>query len=153
MKNDTTSMRLAPFTLGLPVRFTYTDPAGYVFFPRYFEMLQAVVEEWFTQSLGIKYADFVLDRRLGLPTAHTECTFEAPCRLGDPLEITLYLEHVGRSSIRVRFVGRVEGEQRLVARSVLVVASLDDGRPLPIDDDLRARLEAYRAAHDGEDNK
>ncbi len=144
--NDTTAVRLAPFTLGLPVRFTHTDPAGYVFFPRYFEMLQAVVEEWFTQALGLKYADFILERRLGLPTAHTECTFEAPCRLGEPLEITLYLEHIGRSSLRARFVGRVEGEQRLVARSALVVTNLEDGRPLPIDEDLRDRFETYLTA-------
>ncbi len=153
--NDNTAMRLAPFTLGLPVRFTHTDPAGYVFFPRYFEMLQAVVEEWFTQALGQKYADFVLDRKLGLPTAHTECTFEAPCRLGEPLQITLYLEHIGRTSLRARFVGRVEGEQRLVARSALVVTNLEDGRPSPIDEDLRGRLEAYQTAcaqrRDGED--
>ncbi len=146
MGNDSTAVRLAPFTLGLPVRFTHTDPAGYVFFPRYFEMLQAVVEEWFTQALGLKYADFILNRRLGLPTAHTECTFEAPCRLGEALEITLYLEHIGCSSLRARFVGRVAGEQRLVARSALVVTNLEDGRPLPIDDDLRGRLEAYLSA-------
>ena len=146
MGRETTAVQLAPFTLGLPVRFTHTDPAGYVFFPRYFEMLQAVVEEWFTQALGLKYADFVLNRKLGLPTAHTECTFQAPCRLGEPLEITLYLEHIGRSSLRARFVGRVEGEQRLVARSALVVTNLENGRPLPIDDDLRGRLEGYLTA-------
>ncbi len=149
MTTDQTSVRLAPFTLGLPVRFTHTDPAGYVFFPRYFEMLQAVVEEWFTQALKLKYSDFVLGKRLGLPTAQTECTFQAPCRLGDPLEITLYLEHIGNSSMRVRFVGRVRGEQRLVAKSALVVTSLDDGRPQPIDDDLRGRLEKYSVDSEG----
>ncbi len=143
---DATAVRLTPFTLGLPVRFTHTDPAGYVFFPRYFEMLQAVVEEWFTQALGLKYADFVLGRKLGLPTAHTECTFEAPSRLGERLELTLYLEKIGRSSLQVRYVGRVAGERRLIARSALVVTNLENGRPLPIDDDLRGRLEAYLAA-------
>ena len=140
------SISLTPFTLRLPVRFTHTDPAGYVFFPRYFEMFQAVMEEWFTQALGIKYADFVLGRQLGTPTAQTECTFMAPCRLGDPLEITLYLEHIGRSSLRVCYVGRVEGERRLEARSTLVVVSMDDGRPRPIDEALRAKLVAYQAA-------
>lgn len=149
--SDTTSLSLAPFTLGLPVRFTHTDPAGYVFFPRYFEMLQAVVEEWFTQALALKYSEFVLERQLGLPTAQTECVFKAPCRLGEPLQFTLYLEHIGNSSLRVRFVGRVDGEQRLEARSALVVTSIKDGRPLPIDDDLRARLEAYQAASGDKD--
>ena len=152
MTSDTLSTPLVPFTLRLPVRFTHTDPAGYVFFPRYFEMLQAVVEEWFGQALGLKYADFINDRRLGLPTAETECSFQAPCRLGEQLEITLYLEHVGNASMRVRFVGRVEGERRLVARSAMVVTSLSDGRPRKIDDDLRGRLQAYLAAGGGADD-
>ena len=41
-----------PFSLRIPIRFTHTDPAGYVFFPRYFDMLQAVAEEWFENSLN-----------------------------------------------------------------------------------------------------
>lgn len=133
-----------PFIHHSIVRFIHTDPAGYVFFPRYFEMLQAVVEDWFTHALGVRYADFVLQRRLGLPTAHTECEFLLPCRLGEELQIALILEKVGRTSITVRFEGSVGGERRLNARSVLVVIEMKDGRPAPIDDDLRQRLEAYR---------
>lgn len=135
----------SPFTLQTVVRFTHTDPAGYVFFPRYFEMLQAVVEDWFTVALGIRYADFILKRQLGTPTARTECSFVAPCLLGEHLDLTVYLEHIGSSSIRLRFVGAVQGERRLEAVSTLVVIGLDDGRPRRIDDDLRGRLETYRA--------
>ena len=36
-----------PFSLRIPIRFSHCDPAGYVFFPRFFEMLQAVVEKKF----------------------------------------------------------------------------------------------------------
>lgn len=135
-----------PFTLRTLVRFTHTDPAGYVFFPRYFDMLQAVVEDWFSEALGVRYADFINRQRLGTPTARTECTFLAPCRLGDQLDLTVYLEHIGSSSIRLRFVGAVAGERRLEAVSTLVVVGLDDGRPRRIGDDLRERMQAYRAA-------
>lgn len=135
----------SPFTLQTVVRFTHTDPAGYVFFPRYFEMLQAVVEDWFTQALGIRYSEFILRRRLGTPTARIECTFVAPCLLGEHLDLTVYLEHIGSSSLRLRFVGTVAGERRLEAMSTLVVIGLDDGRPRRIDDDLRGRLDEYRA--------
>lgn len=134
-----------PFTQRIPVRFHHTDPAGYVFFPRYFEMLQAAVEDWFNEGLGLNYYDLVNNERLGLPTAHTECTFTKPCRLGDFLDLTLFLERIGNSSIRVRFVGMVDGEMRLEARSVLVIISLNDGAPRRISEDLRMRLEAYMA--------
>ena len=100
------------FSLRSLVRFTHTDPAGYVFFPRYFEMLQAVVEEWFTEALDLKYADLIIGLRLGTPTASIQCVFKKPSRLGDALEIAVLLEHVGNSSFRLRFRGGVDGIAR-----------------------------------------
>jgi 4-hydroxybenzoyl-CoA thioesterase len=136
---------IAPlFALRSPVRFTHTDPAGYVFFPRYFEMLQAVIEEWFTHALQQRYADLIIRCRLGTPTASIQCTFLKPSRLGDDLAIAVKLENIGNSSFRLRFIGTVEGNLRLEAISTLVMISLDDGTPRPIPSDLRAHMEAYR---------
>lgn len=131
------------FTLRLPIRFTHTDPAGIVFFPRFFEMIQATVEDWFSYGLGINFARFVEDG-FGMPTAHTECDFLRPCRLGEFLDIAVTLERIGRTSIHVAFVGTVGGEERLRARSVLVLFSLARRATMPIEGDLRARLESYR---------
>jgi len=135
-----------PFVMHFSVRFTHTDPASYVFFPRYFEMLQAVVEEWFNNALQQRYADLIIRRRLGTPTASTQCTFIKPSRLGDEIAIAAKLEHIGNSSFRLRFMGSVDGERRLEAVSTLVMISLDDGASRPIPADLRARMEAYQAA-------
>jgi 4-hydroxybenzoyl-CoA thioesterase len=131
-----------PYTIRLPIRFTHTDPAGYVFFPRYFEMLQAAVEDWYTHGLGISYAGLVRDG-FGLPTARTECEFLRPSRLGEILELQVVLERLGRSSMEVSFIGRVGGEVRVRARSVLVQILLGEGRPVPIEGELREALEAY----------
>ncbi len=125
------------------VRFTHTDPAGYVFFPRFFEMFQAAVEDWFSDCLGLNYAEQILLHGVGFPTAHTECDFLRPCRLGDTLELRLVLEKVGRSSLTLRFDGSVRGETRLRARSVLVAIEMQHGRPQPLGAELRARLQAY----------
>ena len=125
------------------VRFTHTDPAGYVFFPRFFEMFQAAVEDWFTDCLGIPYAARIMTTNTGFPTAHIECDFLHPCRLGDVIEFELVLEAVGRTSYRLRFDGRVEGELRLRARSVIVAIEMGEGRPQPLTPDLRERMEAY----------
>ena len=126
-----------------PVRFTHTDPAGFVFFPRFFEMFQACVEDWFNVGLGVDYAEQILEHGIGLPTAHTECDFAKPCRLGEKLEISLSVEKVGNSSIAVTFTGRVAGEKRLFAKSVLVAISITDGRPIPISKELREKLLEY----------
>jgi 4-hydroxybenzoyl-CoA thioesterase len=132
-----------PFTVRLPIRFTHTDPAGIVFFPRFFEMIQAAVEDWFSYGLGVNFAKFVEDG-FGTPTAHTECDFLKPCFLGDFLDIAVMLERIGRTSIELSFVGSVAGEERLRARSVLVLFSLTRRVTVPIEGDLRTRLERYR---------
>lgn len=133
-----------PYTQHSRIRFTHTDPAGYVFFPRFFEKFQAAVEDWFNFELGVDYAGLVLNHDLGLPTAHTECTFSKPCRLGEVLSLTLLLREIGTTSITVEFIGVVAKETRLRAKSVLVFISLKDGRPVPIPVDLRNRLKLYQ---------
>ncbi|CPO21707.1 4-hydroxybenzoyl CoA thioesterase [Bordetella pertussis] len=35
-----------PFVSEVEVRFRHCDPAGIVFYPRYFEMINDFVEEW-----------------------------------------------------------------------------------------------------------
>lgn len=135
---------LAPYIHSSRIRFTHTDPAGYVFFPRFFEKFQGAIEDWFNFELGVDYAGLVLDRGLGLPTAHTECTFSKPCLLGEMLDLAILLNKIGTTSITVEFIGSVAGDQRLLARSVLVFISLRDGRPVAMPDELRSRLERYQ---------
>ncbi|HXK53574.1 MAG TPA: thioesterase family protein [Hyphomicrobiales bacterium] len=140
MSNESAS---EPFNRSFPIRFTHTDPAGFVFFPRYFEMFQAVSEDWFSGPLGVRFADMVMLSRVGQPTAYIECQFIKPCILGERLTLTIYLERFGTSSLDVRFVGSIDGELRLVARSVQVLLSMKSGRPVPFDDTMRKRMAAY----------
>lgn len=132
-----------PFSLRIPIRFTHTDPAGYVFFPRYFDMLQAVCEDWFENCLGINFADMIMIQRIGQPTAHMECQFLRPCVLGEKLDLAIILDKFGTSSIHLRFIGTVEGEVRLRARSVQVLLSMKEGRPIAINEDMRSHLQSY----------
>ncbi len=125
------------------VRFTHTDPAGFVFFPRFFEMFQASVEDWFNNGLEVDYAELILVQGIGWPTAHTECDFKKPCKLGEKIDFSLDIEKLGRSSITVRFIGRVAGEVRLVAKSVLVAIELTHGKPIPITQNLREKFSEY----------
>ncbi len=126
-----------------PVRFTHTDPAGFVFFPRFFEMFQAAVEDWFNYGMKVDYSKLILEQGIGLPTAHTECDFKKPCKLGEEINFSLDIEKLGRTSIAVRFIGRVNNEERLVAKSVLVAIELTHGRPVPIKQELRDKLNEY----------
>jgi 4-hydroxybenzoyl-CoA thioesterase len=134
----------APFSYRTTVRFSHTDPSATVYFPRFFEFVQAAAEDWFTIGLGIPFAGMIRERGMGQPTAHLECDFAAPSFLGDVLEISVYLVNIGRTSFELNFVGEAGGEPRFTARSVQVMVSLKDGRPIPLPDDIRAAMEAYR---------
>ena len=132
-----------PFSLRIPIRFSHCDPAGYVFFPRFFEMLQSVCEDWFTEQLGQNFSEMIIQHKIGQPTAYTECQFIKPCLLGENLDLAIILDKFGTSSLHLRFIGTVDGEIRLVARSVQVVISLNNGRPVLIPDGLRQALQTY----------
>jgi 4-hydroxybenzoyl-CoA thioesterase len=125
------------------IRFSHCDPAGIVYFPRFFSLFNDTVEDWFTRGLGIDYADLLTVQRLGLPTAHVACDFKLPCYMGDILTIALGVERIGASSLALRYSGLVGDELRLTARSVQVHTSLATHRPIPIGDDWRDRMRPY----------
>ena len=62
------------------IRFSHCDPAGIVYFPRAFDILNGVVEDWFGEGLGLDYHDIVGRRRIGLGYAHAECDFAKPAQ-------------------------------------------------------------------------
>ena len=57
------------FTVTQRVRFQHCDPAGIVFYPRYFEMLNATIEEWFDDPPRPALRRDPRPDGLGVPTA------------------------------------------------------------------------------------
>lgn len=132
----------APIVFERPVRirFSHCDPAGIVFFPQYLMLTNALVEDWFTDALGIDYADMIGGRRVGLPIVRLECEFARPSRMGETISLALSLIDVGGRSIRIRIVGRGPNGMRFAATQVLVTTSLESGESILIPDDIRAAL-------------
>jgi len=89
------------FRVQQKVLFQHCDPAGIVFYPRYLEMVNALVEQWFEEALGVSFAE-KMARREGLPAAYVAVSFIAPSYLGDLLELRLSVVRVGRSSLSLR---------------------------------------------------
>jgi len=74
------------------VLFRHCDPAGIVFFPRCFEMINDCVEHFFDEYLGLPFE--VLLRTQGVPTAEISTRFLAPSRHGDRLVLVLTVTKV-----------------------------------------------------------
>ena len=137
-------MPKGPFTVERLIRFSHCDPGGIVYFPRYFDLMNALVEDWFYQRLGLDYAGRLLSQRQGLPTVRAECDFVRPSQMGETLIWGLTVPRIGTSSITVKIVAAGEDGERLRATLVLVATSLDTHRPIPIPDDLRQAVEIYQ---------
>lgn len=131
-----------PFTTTSLVRFAHVDAAGIVFYPRYFEMLNAAVEDFFAHAVGADFASLHLDRRIGVPTASLHTEFAAPSRLGTVLEIVVTPTRLGRSSLALDVVFTADGTTRLTVKLVIVCITLASGTSLPWPDDLRRALES-----------
>ena len=125
------------FVMDQKVLFKHCDPAGIVFYPRYFEMINDCVEAFF-DHLGHPFE--VLLRNGGLPTARIDTHFTAPSRHGDHLKIRLEIERLGRTSLGLAFAATSGTETRFTARSTLVYVN-DQGRPVAFPDDLRSALQ------------
>lgn len=128
------------------VRFADCDPAGIVFYPRYFEMFNALVEDWFRDELHASFTEIVTNNGKGLPTVHLEVDFVAPSRFDEMLSAALSVNSVGPSSMGLDIIlrGPDDGD-RVRGKVVLVFIDRAVHRAIPWPDDLRARILAFRA--------
>ncbi len=122
----------------IAVEFNHCDPAGIVFYPRYFEMTNSVVENFFADVVGVSFAQMMQDR-CGVPTARIEANFRAPSRLGDRLEFALRVVRVGSASVAVQITAGAGDDPRLTVDLTLVWVT-DGGRATPWPEPVRSRL-------------
>ncbi|MFC4312431.1 acyl-CoA thioesterase [Steroidobacter flavus] len=129
------------FTTQAQVRFAHVDGAGIVFYPRYFEMLNGAVEDWF-ESLGCPFNSMHRQRQMGVPTVKLECEFLAPSELGDVLTIRIEPTRLGQSSCTLNYSVSANGTERLRASGVLVCMNTALKKSMPWPEDLRPRMRA-----------
>ncbi len=87
------------------------DPAGIVFFPRYFAMFDSCTTALFSEALGMsKYQFFKHYKFAGYPMVDTRARFLKPCKFGDDVVIETKVVKFGRSSFDVEHPLTLNGE-------------------------------------------
>jgi 4-hydroxybenzoyl-CoA thioesterase len=131
----------------IPVRFADCDAAGIVFYPRYLEMFNGLVEDWFRDELHSSFTEIVTNRGWGLPTVHLEVDFLAPSRFDEILSATLTVGSFGTSSMGLDILLRGPGNvDRVRGKVVLVLIDRAAHRAIPWPTDLRERILAFQAS-------
>jgi 4-hydroxybenzoyl-CoA thioesterase len=141
-------MNMAAFQREVPVRFGACDPATFVYYPRYFEMINAFVEDWFEDGLEASFPGLMYHKGILAPTVHFTIDFPRPSRFGDRLTFKLEVEKIGRTSCGIRIEASCQGELRVVAKQMLVFMEATRRRPVPIPLDIAKRMRHFTAGGD-----
>ena len=127
------------------IRFAHCDPAGIVYFPRFFDLAHSTMEDWFASGLEQPLPDLIRERRVGTPTVSVQCEFVKPLRMGDTLRFELRVLKAGNASVQLAYTGKKDGVEHLRMLQTIAFIALDGGSATPIPEDLRPRIEEYLA--------
>jgi len=108
-----------PFIKQEQIRFRHTDFAGIVFYPRFLEMLNDLVEDWFEEALDRPFHK--IHETNGIPTVDLKIQFKTAARLGEVLTKSLWVKELKTSSVICGFKFTNENEQTVLEGEVTLV--------------------------------
>ena len=135
-----------PFIREEKVRFQHVDYAGIVFYPRFLEMLNSLVEDWFEEALDRPFSK--MHTTNGIPTVDLKVQFKKAARLGETLTKKLWVKNLGGASILCGF--RFEDEQGktcLEGEVTLVNVAFSEEKnamkAAPFSEEMKAKIEKF----------
>jgi 4-hydroxybenzoyl-CoA thioesterase len=134
------------FERTIPVRFEDCDPAGIIFYPRFFALVNRLVEDWFADELGQSFRALHIEQRKGVPTVQFACDFKAPVRLGEALDMCLRVAHLGASSCQLLIDARRGDVLAAQFEQTIVYTDLASMKSEPWPEDLRAAITRFTEA-------
>jgi YbgC/YbaW family acyl-CoA thioester hydrolase len=137
------------FTIDERVRWGDVDAARIIFYGSYIRFFEIAETELF-RAVGMPYGKVFDELDIWLPRVHLECDFRRVAQLDDLLEVSVYVGHVGKTSLRLDFEvrrkrpdGTVEEGLIATAHFVLVSVRRDTLDPITIPEELRRALAPY----------
>jgi 4-hydroxybenzoyl-CoA thioesterase len=135
-----------PYSKQEKIRFQHIDYAGIVFYPRFLDMLNGLVEDWFEEVLHLPFAE--MHKTHGIPTVDLKVQFKKPARLGETLTKKLWVKELGSSSILCGFSFEnaqgqtcLEGEVTLV--HVAIAADSGNIKSETLSDAVKSKIAPY----------
>ncbi|PSL12227.1 4-hydroxybenzoyl-CoA thioesterase [Marinobacterium halophilum] len=125
------------------IRFRHCDPAGIVFYPRFLEIVNDTVEDWF-DDMGFPFQHMKERFGAGVPTVNLNIRFQSPCRQADLLQLELVCNRIGDSSIDLSIGANRAGNPVFEAQVVLCFTTVGEQvkkRPIPAE--IRQQIFQY----------
>ena len=128
------------------IKFKHVDYAGIVFYPRFLEMLNDLVEDWFEEALDRPFSK--MHQTNGIPTVDLKVQFKKAARLGEILTKKLWVKNLGGSSILCGFKFEdehgatcLEGEVTLV--NVKIQEDRNSIKAEPFNEEIKKLIKNY----------
>lgn len=134
------------FTKQEKIRFKHIDYAGIVFYPRFLEMLNDIVEDWFEEALDRPFSK--MHETNGIPTVDLKVQFKNAARIGETLSKKLWVAELKSSSIvcGFQFTNQedktvLEGEVTLV--NVKIQEDRQSIKAEPFNEEMKEKIKIY----------
>ena len=128
------------------IRFKHIDYAGIVFYPRFLEMLNDLVEDWFAEALDNPFHK--MHETHGIPTVDLKVQFKNPARLDQVLMKKLWVKNIGFASILCGFQFEDEEGKTTLSGEVTLVnvafnSDKNDIKAEPFSAAMKAKIQQY----------
>ena len=135
-----------PFTKQEKIRFKHVDYAGIVFYPRFLEMLNDLVEDWFEEALERPFSK--IHETNGIPTVDLKVQFKKAARLGETLTKKLWVINLGGASVTCGFRFEAEhGKTCLEGEVTLVNVAISGDRNTikaeTFNEDIKTKISSF----------
>ena len=126
------------------IRWSHCDAAGIVYHPQYFVILNGLMEDFFRECTDLSYEESV-KQRFGFPIVGIRSDFCVPSRHGEECVGKVWIESIGRTSVRFALTIECNGEVRVQATetAVCVRPQGEELEKVEIPANLRAAFEKY----------
>ncbi len=135
-----------PFIKQEKIRFKHIDYAGIVFYPRFLEMLNDLVEDWFEEVLERPFSK--MHETNGIPTLDLKVQFKNAARIGETLSKKLWVAELKSSSIVCGFqFTNQDGKTVLEGEVTLVNVKIQEDRQSikaePFNEEMKSKIKNY----------
>lgn len=135
-----------PFIKQEKIRFKHIDYAGIVFYPRFLEMLNDIVEDWFEEALDRPFSK--MHESNGIPTVDLKVQFKNAARIGEVLTKKFWVAELKSSSIVCGFQFTNQDDKTVLEGEVtLVNVKIQEDRQSikaePFNEEMKNKIKKY----------
>jgi 1,4-dihydroxy-2-naphthoyl-CoA hydrolase len=130
------------FTYKTQIRLHDTDAAGIIFFANQFKIIHDAYE-LLLEEFGFSFPEMFKGGKYFLPIVHAESDYKARLGVGEKIEISIRVGHIGETSFSFEYA--IHRGKTLVgtAKTVHVTINQKKGTKIALPDSLRKALVKY----------